>query len=183
MKAQTHIVLGGAAAAGLYPVWGFSHSAAFWAASVLIDADHYLDFLRWNRFKDFSLRRMVAWSDIITGMIGRPDLLGFCVFHTVEFFLLVYFSSHWFRAPILYAVSMGLLFHVALDTLYLARKGNVFQRALSIPEFWVRWKILKKRGFDPAAPYRSALSILYDREAADIKPTPGRGGGILKGKA
>ena len=76
---------------------------------------------------------------------------------------------------------MGLLFHVALDTLYLAWRGNVFQRALSIVEFGVRRKLLKKRGLDPAAPYLSALSTLYDRAAADKKLAPG-GGGISKGK-
>ena len=52
MKLREHVVLGGAAAAGLTPVLGAQDSLVFLGATVLIDVDHYWDYLVRNDFRN-----------------------------------------------------------------------------------------------------------------------------------
>ena len=57
MKPRYHAVVGGTVALALTPVLGLN-SAIFWASSVLIDGDHYMDYVYRNGFKDYSMKRM-----------------------------------------------------------------------------------------------------------------------------
>ncbi len=156
MKAQYHVLSGGIAASLLIPVLGVN-SAVFFASSILIDGDHYIDYVFRNGFKDFSVKRMFTFHDRLFDVGGRKNFLGLNIFHTVEFLLLEYAASTltdwmWLRAAL-----WGILFHMAVDLIYLYRLGRLFRRALSVFEYIVRWRRMKRRGLQPEQPYHLAL--------------------------
>ena len=59
------------------------------------------------------------------------------------------------------AALWGMLFHMAIDLVYLYRQGRLFERALSIIEYVIRWKRMKRRGLHPEQPYQSALQTMF----------------------
>ena len=160
MKAEYHILSGGIAASLLIPVLGVN-SAVFWASSVLIDGDHYLDYLYRNGFKDFSIRRMFTFHKLLFEEEENQNFLGLSVMHTVEFLLGVYAVSALTGWVWLKAALWGMLFHMAIDLVYLYRQGRLFERALSIIEYVIRWKRMRRRGLHPEQPYQSALQAMF----------------------
>jgi hypothetical protein len=160
VKPSEHIVLGGGAALALAPTLGIGGSLAFWAASVLIDVDHHWDYVYRNGFRDFSPAGMFAYNERMFSQIHRPDFLAMNLFHTAEWFLLVTCVMLWQGSAILLAVLLGMVFHLALDLLRLARHRAVFSRALSLIEYWIRRRILVRRGLDPDRPYADALAAI-----------------------
>ena len=93
MKVEYHVVAGGVASAALIPVLGVN-SAAFLTASVLIDVDHYLDYVYRNNFTDFSIKRMFAFHDFLEEKASEIPFVVLSVMHTVEFFYLCTQSRH-----------------------------------------------------------------------------------------
>lgn len=159
MKAEHHIVAGGIASAALVPELGV-YSAAFFASSVLIDFDHYVDYVLRNGLTDFSVRRMFGYADALERESrGRP-FVGVNIMHTAEFLLLVYAVAHVTGLELIEAVLWGLLFHMVLDLIYLSSKRMLFDRAFSLVEFLIRWNRLKRRGLRPELPYRLALEAV-----------------------
>jgi sterol desaturase/sphingolipid hydroxylase (fatty acid hydroxylase superfamily) len=156
MRAECHAVLGGAAAAGLAPVLGVS-SLAFFAASVLIDFDHYLDYVYRNRFVDFSVRRMFRFASALDSRSRGRATVQLSVFHTIEALLVMLAAAALTGWPALWAVLWGALFHMMVDTAGLLREGTPFVRAYSIIEYGVRWARLERRGEQPRLPYELAL--------------------------
>lgn len=157
MKPRDHVILGALGAAALYP-WMGKHSAVFWAASVLIDLDHYLDFLWHNRFTDLSVKRMFEYHVWLESQWKRPEFLNIEVFHTVELLVPLFALAHWASSPALLAVCMGFAFHISLDMVYLTRKGVPFIRAYSFTEYLIRRRMLIKRlGLAPAQLYSEAV--------------------------
>ncbi len=148
MRLPGHIVLGGVAAVALLPFWGIPQSLLFWASAVLIDCDHYLDYLWKTKGKDWSPRRMFRYYDAM--MKSEPDRrnLGFSLMHTAEMFILVYllalFVSYWFFMTIL----AGMLFHLLTDMVWLGSKNSFFIRAYSIAEYHVRKRNKLRNGID-----------------------------------
>ena len=138
MKLSEHIVLGGGAALALAPTLGARGSLVFWASSVLIDVDHHWDYVYRNGFRDWSPAGMFAYHERMFAQIHRPDFLAMNLFHTAEWFLLVACAMLWQGSAILFAVLLGMVFHLALDLLRLARHQAVFSRALSLVEYWIR---------------------------------------------
>ena len=130
------------------------------ASSVLIDGDHYLDYLCRNGFRDFSLKRMFTFYELLGQRGGESDFLGLSGMHTVEFLLMVYAVGVVTGWLWLKAVLWGLLFHLLLDLVYLYRKGRMFQRALSIIEYAIRWQRMRRRGRHPELIYRSTLEAM-----------------------
>ena len=129
---REHVVLGGGAALALTPVLGAQDSAVFWAASVLIDADHYWDYLYRSRFRDWSPRRMFEFHRTLFPQIRRPDFLALSLFHTVEWFALVYLVAAFLESSAVEAVFWGMAFHLALDALWLTLHRALFSRAFSM---------------------------------------------------
>ncbi len=158
MNLREHVVLGGAAAAALSPVLGARDSAVFWAASVLIDVDHYWDYLCRNRFRNWSFRKTFAFHRALFQRIRDPEFLGLNVFHTAEWFLLVSLAGVWLGSNMILAAFWGMVFHLGLDLARLAWRRVAFARALAIVEYWVRRRALVTRGLDPDRPYRDALA-------------------------
>jgi hypothetical protein len=171
MKARYHALSGGIAAAALVPVLG-PYSAVFLAASVLVDGDHYLDYLYRNGFKDFSIRGMFTFHEKLFEKGRGKDFLGLNIGHTAEWLLLVYVAVAVTGWLWLHAAFWGMLFHLAVDLIYLAYLKRLNCRALSVIEYLVRWRRMKRRGLNPDFPYTKTLremSGFSGSGAGDIK--------------
>lgn len=158
MKLTHHIIYGGIASLCLFPKFGFL-SGIFWAASVLIDIDHYIDFLCRNKFADFSLKKMFAYSGVILKWNARPGLLGLSIFHTVEVIGSIYLASLCLHSNIINAVFWGMVFHMVLDILFLLKMGALFCRAFSFLEYVIRKRIMIKNGLFPDSIFEEALVV------------------------
>lgn len=156
MKLTHHIIYGGIASLCLFPKMGFL-CGVFWAASVLIDIDHYIDFLYRNRFTSFSLKKMFAYCNVFIMWNTRPGLLGLSIFHTIEIIGGIYLISFWLDLAVIKAVFGGMVFHMFLDILYLLRKGILFRRAFSLLEYFIRKNLMIRNGLSPDAMYEEAL--------------------------
>lgn len=160
MNLQEHIVLGGGAALVLSPILGAEGSLTFWTSSVLIDIDHYWEYLYHNRFKDWSWRKTFAFHAELFKHLADPRFLGLNLFHTVEWFVLVGSAACWWGSSTLLAVLGGMIFHLSLDLLRLAFHRAIFTRALSIVEYWIRRRRLFHMGLDPDGAYAEALAAI-----------------------
>jgi len=160
MRAEYHAALGGIAAGGLAPALGVN-SLVFFAASVLIDFDHYLDYVYRNKLTDFSVRRMFRFNSALDKRAtGRPTV-QFSVFHTIEALLIVYAVAALTGWPSMWALLWGLLFHTVLDAVNLLRNRTPFARAYSVVEYSIRWARLKRQGAQPELPYELALEDTF----------------------
>jgi hypothetical protein len=74
MRAGGHILAGGVGSILLYPFPSLP-GLVFWLSSVLIDIDHYLDFIYRNGFTDFRIKGMFLYHDVLKGFWGRPEFL------------------------------------------------------------------------------------------------------------
>ena len=158
MNLREHVVLGGAAAAALYPTLGPRDAAIFWAASVLIDVDHYWEYLSRNGFRNWSFRKTFEFHRALFPRIRDPAFLALNLFHTAEWFLLVSVAGIWLGSSAVIAAFWGMFFHLGLDVARLAWCGATFSRALSMVEYRIRRHALLVRGLDPDRPYRDALA-------------------------
>lgn len=160
MKAQEHIAYGGAASAVVAMIWGPWNALVFWLASVLIDVDHYLDHIYrtggadWNVLSIFKLDNYFR-KKLDTGEMQKRALC-FSLFHTAEVFLAVYVTATHYGQSLLMFVFFGMVFHLFLDLLFLTRYKALFMRALSIVEYMIRKRIMKRRGIDPDKYYLEA---------------------------
>jgi len=166
VKLREHVVLGGGVALALSPVLGAAGSAIFWVASVLIDADHYGDYLHRNGFRDWSPRRMFEFHRLLFLQIRRPDFLALSLCHTVECFTFVYVAAAVLKSSVLWAVFWGMCFHLFLDLIFLAWHRVVFSRALSLVEYVIRRRRMRDRGVDPDRVYEEVLTAMGVTRAA-----------------
>lgn len=157
MTLGQHVVLGGGAALAVAPVLGTGHTAIFFAATVLIDVDHYWDYLVRCEFRSWSWRKFFAYHRALVPHVHAPDFLALSVFHTVEAFAAVYLAGVYLGAGAAFAALLGMAYHLLLDVLALAWRGRTFKRALSLVEYHVRRRRLQARGFDPDRVHREAL--------------------------
>jgi hypothetical protein len=156
MRAEYHAAIGGAASAGLAPVLGI-HSLVLFAASVLIDFDHYLDYVWRNRLSDLSVRGMFRFNTALDRRSKGRRTVQLSVFHTVECLLIVGAVAVLTEWPAVWALLWGFLLHLALDIADLARNRTLFVRAYSLIEYIIRWSRLRSQGAQPELPYRLAL--------------------------
>ena len=158
MKLKHHIIYGGIASLCLFPKIGLL-SGIFLAASVLIDIDHYIEFLWKNRFTNFSFKKMFDYCNVTVGWNTRPGMLGLSIFHTVEAIGGIYLLSFWLNSNIVKAIFWGMVFHMILDILFLLKMGALFCRAFSFLEYFIRKKIMINNGLSPDAIFEEALVI------------------------
>lgn len=159
MKSRYHVSSGGILSLLLIPVLGF-YTILFWLASFLIDADHYLDYICRNGFKDFSIRKMFIYNDGLHEFAQAKNFLGLSILHTAEFILAVYVASAATGWLWIKAILWGLLFHMVLDIAYLAYQRQLSRRAISLIEYAIRWRLMKKHGLKPDIPYRKVLDSM-----------------------
>lgn len=157
MTLREHVVLGGGAAAALSPVLGAQDSLIFLAASILIDVDHYWDYLQRNEFTNWSWRKTFQFHAALFPRIHEPGFLALSLFHTAEWFLVVWGAGIVLGSSALFAVFLGMAYHLSLDLLFLCWHRATFKRALSLMEYCVRRRRLRARGLDPDWVYREAL--------------------------
>jgi hypothetical protein len=153
MKLREHLLIGGAAAVFLYFYyhWALWKAALFWAAEVLIDADHYWDYLWRSKFSDWSGWRMFRYYRLIDKYGNEKNFYAISLLHTAEVFLLVYILARFWSYNFFITVFWGMVFHLFLDMVNLVYKKKFFIRAYSVIEYLIRKPLLFKKGVDPDA--------------------------------
>ncbi len=131
---KVHTVQSITTSAALYPFIG-ENVVPFGLAVIFIDLDHLIEYVRDTRCLD--VLGVFSYYDIIIKNIDR-NYLALSVFHTIEFFVLVFCLSTLF--PVLTYVFFGMLWHMALDLFYIIKARKPFIRAYSLIEYFVRSK-------------------------------------------
>lgn len=106
--------------------------AVLFASIVLIDVDHYFDFV--VVCKRYSIRDMFKFHKYVWE--HKYGIYGLNVFHTLEFFAALFFlgfASHYFWIAL-----AGCAMHMILDVISLLQHGIIFNRAFSIIEYFIR---------------------------------------------
>ena len=160
MKLQSHILAGAVGTAVLYPILGPGKSLLFFTASVLIDTDHYIEYLWRIKFKDRSPKRMFRYFDNVTIHKKDKDNLGFSLFHTIEIFLVVYFIGIHFFPSLFVPIFLGMLYHMVFDILWLTYHKVPTVRAFSIIEYFIRKNFMIRKGNDPKFFYEKMFKLL-----------------------
>ncbi|MBT6047578.1 MAG: hypothetical protein HOI47_20890 [Candidatus Scalindua sp.] len=162
MKLKQHIIYGGVASLCLFPKFGFL-SGVFWAASVLIDVDHYIDYIYQNRFSCLSIKKMFIYCDMIFDWKDRQGFLGLSIFHTIEVVIGVYLISAWMSSDVIKAIFWGMVFHMILDIIYLLKIKSLFARAFSLIEYVIRKQLIIRNGFLPNKMHEKILIAVNNR--------------------
>jgi hypothetical protein len=122
VRVRDHIAFASGAAALLYPRFGASVTVP-WAASILIDVDHYLWFLaRHRRLNPVLALRLYNGPH-------APHHRSTRVFHHPTVTLLLFLLGRRHRAAVL--PLWGIVFHVSLDVYHRARIARVKAAVLS----------------------------------------------------
>jgi hypothetical protein len=158
MNLRDHTILGGAASIILYPFTGLN-VLWFFGASVLIDIDHYLDFIYHTGLKDLAPKRMFQYHNSLQRWWQDPAFLNMEVFHTVEFLSLIVILALILSSRALWALFFGLIFHIALDLVFLYRHGIFNKRIHSIAGYFLKKRKMARVGLDPARLYNEAVAL------------------------
>ncbi|MFQ5480250.1 MAG: hypothetical protein ACE5DW_03140 [Thermodesulfobacteriota bacterium] len=159
MTLRDHIILGGAASAALY---AFTELEVIWFffASVLIDIDHYLDFVYHTGLRDVSPTNMFSYHRTLQRWWHDPAFLNMEIFHTAEFLFIVITLAMVLKSGILLALFLGLIFHIALDMIFLVRHGIFNKRTNSIISYFIKKRRLTGDGHNPEKLYKMAVKIV-----------------------
>ncbi len=161
MKPRDHVILGSAASVGLYFLTGREltfNVLYFWVASILIDLDHYLDYIYNNRFTNFSFKRMLAYHTLLFSRRFDPAFLNLSIFHTVEFMAALGALALYTGSTTLIFIWWGFFFHIICDTIYLIKGGIASIRSNTIIGYFFRIKKLRLQGLDPKGVYTGAIN-------------------------
>lgn len=120
--------------AALYPILG-EHVIPFGVATVLIDLDHVVEYVRDT--KCFDIRGLFTYSKLTELNLER-NFLVLSAFHTVECFALIAVLA--FVYPVLWYLLAGMLYHLAADIVNMIWLGKPFGRAYSLIEYLLRSK-------------------------------------------
>ena len=134
MTLSQHMALTGIAAAALSPFRGGAEILVFAAGSVLIDVDHY--FLYIQRTRRYDINGMFRYFAELLPIQKTIPYVGLCLFHTVDFFLLVGVLALFH--PLFFPFLAGCLFHFIADLIDLHRKGVPFIRPYFLIEHAIR---------------------------------------------
>ncbi|WP_243370111.1 hypothetical protein [Geotalea sp. SG265] len=134
MTLNQHLAITGVAAAALLSFWSKMEIALFCVGGILIDVDHYLCYIR--RTRRLSVAGMFRYFEELWKIEHGIPYYGLCLFHTVDFFLLVALAAFYY--PLLIPLLAGLLFHFAVDLFDLLRKKIPFIRAYFLVEHLIR---------------------------------------------
>jgi hypothetical protein len=141
MNLKQHIIATGAASAALLPFTNSAEILMFACGSILIDVDHQIFYYFKTGKCDVSGMFRYFREEVDKHLDSIP-YLGICIFHTVEFFLLVALFSYYI--PNLRYLLAGLIFHILLDIYDLVRIKAPFIRAYSLVEHFIR---KRQRGY------------------------------------
>ena len=159
MRLREHIILGAVASLALAPTLR-SQTLVFLGASVLVDADHYLDFLYYSRFRAWAPRKMFTFHHYLWGQRHRSDLLALQIFHTLEWVVLLAAAAAWTGWTAMWVLLAGVLFHLGLDLPFLMYHGILSRRAHTVVGYFWKRRRLQRAGLDPDRPFLEALAAL-----------------------
>ena len=144
MTLRAHIIQSLVISVVLFPFLGVD-TVIFFVSAVLIDIDHYLDYVFICR--RFSVRGMFRFHDFIAKNIKL--VYGLSIFHTVEVFLILFVFGFWnYR---FWIVLCGFLVHFIFDCYNLYKRNYIFSRAFSIFEYILKSKNSKAYPIPPEA--------------------------------
>lgn len=138
MTLKAHTIQAGVAVAATAPWLNGAELTVLFLSVVLIDVDHYFDFVVVTR--RYGLGDMFKFHNWVWKK--RTEVFGLSAFHTVEVFALLWalgFMSHYF-----WIVLGGFLLHMAADMIFLYRLGCIHNRAFSLIEYAVSKKTYTK---------------------------------------
>ncbi|OGR84976.1 MAG: hypothetical protein A2901_06975 [Elusimicrobia bacterium RIFCSPLOWO2_01_FULL_54_10] len=139
--------------------------------SVLIDADHYLDFLYYTRFRDWSVKQMFRFHGVLYKWRHRTDIYALEAFHTAEFLLAFLAVGLYYKSEPLLLAFAGFMFHMTLDLYRMNQWKRISARALSFVEYIVCRKKMIQRGFNPESTFNAAYELVKSREIP-ANPSP-----------
>jgi len=168
---RDHTIIGGAVSIILYPFIGLE-ALWFFGASVLIDIDHYIDFIYHNGMRDFSPARMFLYHKILSRWLKDPEFLNMEIFHTVEFLILILALALIFNSTVLAAIFFGLMLHIALDVIFLLRHKVLNKRVHSIAGYFIKKRAFAKKGLNPARLYKKAVELTATEAGLKIFKNP-----------
>ncbi len=169
MKPRDHVILGSAASVALWFLWDIEAKEliiCFWLSSILIDIDHYLDYIYNNRFKDFSFKRMFAYHSLLYERRFDPAFLNLSVFHTVESMAALGALAFLTGSTALIYIWFGFLFHIACDTIKLIYDGKPSIRSNTILGYFLKIKKLKSQGLDTKGIYTRAVNEVSENRGS-----------------
>ena len=155
---KTHAITGFSVGLVAYFIlgWDITKSIFFFLSSFLVDFDHYIDFLWRTKFRNLNLKYIFKTTpafDLVQLKIipNRKDVLNIFIFHTVELLPCILLASIFIKSNFLSVVLMGIfwgtLFHIILDAIHAHKKK--IQKSLSLIEYFIKRKLMKKEGVDP----------------------------------
>lgn len=151
-----HGVFGVLASLAVTPFFGWTGGLVFFLASILIDLDHYIFFIRITGFRRWNPADMFRFFEELGPRCRSPGFLKVEYFHNIEFFALfgccaLAWKGLWVPA------FWGLMFHTLTDIRFLTRGGILSKRCHSVVEYFWRLRELRKQGLDPGVVYRDTL--------------------------
>lgn len=130
MMVSRHIAFSLPPLAGAYLLGGLPGGALFFAGAVLIDFDHYLDYVLKEKRLGLAdaYRYNIEINERALKRLNPEPIMNY--FHTVEFFALVFLAAL-FLPPLRWLFA-GMAFHITLDVVEILRKFDPGVRSFSI---------------------------------------------------
>ncbi|MFH0936568.1 MAG: hypothetical protein V1815_02725 [Candidatus Woesearchaeota archaeon] len=131
MFPKYHVISSALLSVILYPFLALNVLWVFFAG-FLIDVDHYIYYVL--KFKSFNLKKAYKYFEEYEKKRHFKDVL--CIFHTIEFFILLLILS--FYNKIIFLIFIGIIFHEILDLIDMYIKKLWEARALSFIMWLIR---------------------------------------------
>lgn len=159
MRPRDHIILGSAASVSIFYLWDYGavqNILYFWLASILIDIDHYLDYIYNNGFTDYSFKKMMKYHELLYSQRFEPGFLNLSIFHCVEVMAVLGIAGLYTGSLALLYIWWGFLFHIFFDTVKLIRDGKPSVRSNTAIGYFIKVRRFKDKGIDTKAFYTRA---------------------------
>jgi len=134
MTLVQHIGLTAVASLIMLPFWNWIQIVWFSIGSILIDVDHYIYYV--VRKKRFGIKEMFKYHDSLFAQKDKIPYAGICVFHTIDFFILIGILSFYF--PVFLYLLIGLIYHFLVDIIFLYKHNYLYGRAYFFIEHLIR---------------------------------------------
>lgn len=132
MKLKTHILQGIVLSPIAYYLTDIKSAIIFLASFIFIDIDHY--FLYVYRHREIGINKMFKYFDDL--LETRKNAYELCVFHTVEFFLLLFALGYWRKE--FWVILAAFFIHFLFDIYYLYKRDALFIKAFSIIDYFIK---------------------------------------------
>ena len=103
-----------------------------WLSNILVDVDHYIIYI-WQKH-DFSLIKAYKFhkNAILKEKKRPPKNYYLCIFHTIEFCILLIIFLIITRSNILMYITIGIAFHIVIDIITATIQGRVHKSTLTL---------------------------------------------------